>query len=334
MRDLQRKVFQLSMRTEPSQIITVTANTALDEVLVARQSQKVKLTFDTIRRFLFPSGKGVNVARAVASLGSSVCAIGLVGTDTAATFEKALVSPRLRAVLLAAKGNTRINTTLCDAANRAVIHIRREALQVSDKEFGGFAQEVQSAVMPGSIVVFGGTLPKGVSPHKLTKLIELCNRSNAITIIDSSGSGLQAALLAKPFMIKPNVEELAELIQRPLDPRDTASLLDAIEIVSSTGVRLVALSRGSRGMLVRLDNQVWTASVRLDRQPAETGAIGSGDAAVAGFAVGLAEHRVMPDVIRLAVACGAANALSFGPAVLRKVDVKRLYSKVSIRELR
>jgi 1-phosphofructokinase family hexose kinase len=320
------------MRIKLIEIITVTANTALDEVLLAQQTQQIKLTFDTSRRLLFPSGKGVNVARAIACLGHPVSAIGMVGKDALATFEKGLASDKLRPLLLATNAATRMNTTLCDVGNRKVTHIRRQALSVSAKEFGRFAAKVRRVVTPGNVVVFGGTLPRGIGAHRFTELIEECRKSGALTIVDSSGTGLVAALVAKPFMVKPNVEELSELIGRPLDSRDTASLIDAMKVVSAAGVRLIVLSRGSRGVLVRFDDQVLTARVKLDQRPAETGAIGSGDAMVAGFAVGLAENLKMVDVIRLGVACGAANVLSLGPGVLKRSDVRRLSVHVNVRE--
>ena len=98
-------------------------------------------------------------------------------------------------------------------------------------------------------------------------------------------------------------------------------------------MRLSLYSRGSKGLIVRADRRIWTGYVRLGEDESATGAIGSGDATVAGFAVGLSQGYTMPNLIRLAVACGAANVLSIGPAVFTKADVQRLMDQVVIEEL-
>jgi fructose-1-phosphate kinase PfkB-like protein len=103
--------------------------------------------------------------------------------------------------------------------------------------------------------------------------------------------------------------------------------------LASTGIKLVVVSRGRKGLLVKYEGRIWTGRVNVDGRSAATGAIGSGDATVAGFCLGLARRYEMPEIIRLAVACGAANLLSIGPAVVKRQDVERLCANVTLREI-
>jgi 1-phosphofructokinase family hexose kinase len=314
-------------------IVTVTPSTAIDEVLEVKQVQQEKPTLNTIRRLLFPSGKGINVARAVSSLGRDVMATGFVGEKELHRFES-LRSKYLSLALTPVAGETRMNTTVCDVDNLAVLHIRRQAFTVGPQQFTAFERRLKAVIAPGDVVVFAGTLPPRMSRSGYARLIEYCGARGMITIVDSSGDDLAAAIRGKPFMIKPNVEELAEFTGKNLVDYSASKLLDVAKYAASE-VRVIVVSRGAKGVLVwsRETDQAWIASVDVGRKFAPTAAIGSGDALVGAFAIGLLERMETQDIIRLGVACGAANLLCVGPGVFRRADVEKLSARVRIEQL-
>jgi 1-phosphofructokinase len=314
-------------------IITITVNTAVDEVLEVIQVQSLKATFNTKRRLLFPSGKGINVARAVATLRRSVTVMGFVGDNGLSWFVKQLTSNHIRPSFTQVAGETRVNTTVCDSSNDVIWHIRRPGYSVNRGQYARFERLAKDSLKQGDVVVFAGTLPPGLQGSRFASLISFCRRRGITTILDSSGRDLRSTVRARPFMLKPNIEELTSLLNLPKAPRSTGDLLNAANRLLSRGVQLVVISRGEKGILVRNSQGAWIAQVTLDALPSITGSIGSGDALVAGFAIGLMEGRSLVDTIRLGVACGAANVLSVGPCVMDKGDVNRLYDCVVVRKV-
>jgi tagatose 6-phosphate kinase len=135
-------------------------------------------------------------------------------------------------------------------------------------------------------------------------------------------------------MVKPNIEELEDYLGHKIR-RSPRSVAKYARVLSRRGIELVVVSCGAEGVVVysRRDDKAWTANVHVKRPLAPTGSIGSGDSLVAGFAVGLAHKQVTTDLIRLGVACGAANVLRLGPGVCRKTDILELMPRVRIREI-
>jgi fructose-1-phosphate kinase PfkB-like protein len=96
---------------------------------------------------------------------------------------------------------------------------------------------------------------------------------------------------------------------------------------------VVVVSLGERGVLgLDRDGHAWRARVTLDRPVVD--AVGSGDALCGGLVVALARDDAFPDVLRLGVACGAANTLVAGAGRCRKADIERLTAHASVGELR
>lgn len=314
-------------------IITVTANTAVDEVLLVTQVQALKPTFNTTKQLTFPSGKGINVARVVATLGRPVTALGFVGDTEAAQFQRELTSEHVTSSLTPVRGETRINTTICNAARKTVWHIRRGGYSVRPGEYAQFLNTLDRTVRTGDVIVFAGTLPDGIGDKQLVDVIRRCRMRGLRTVVDSSEKDLQRCMFGKPYMIKPNLEELRSLLGLRETPRSKHQLLLATEKIMQHGVKLAVVSRGSRGVFVRSGRRAWTASVSIDGPQSATGAIGSGDALVGGFAIGLCEQQSFTDMIRLGVAAGAANLLCIGPGVLKQSDVARLYQRVALKEI-
>ena len=315
-----------------SKLITITLNTAVDEVLEVTQSQNSKPIVDTVRRFMFPSGKGVNVARAVATLGQPVRSLGFVGEGEGDLFAS-LQAIGVETLLTSTYGETRVNTTVCDLGDQSTWHIRRPGFSVSDPQMQAFEDKLTKMLVPGDVVVIAGTLPPGLSAQTYSKMIRLCQESKCRVVFDSSETDLISGIEGKPDVIKPNIEELASILGRVVT--STAEIIrGACEIIQG-GIKIVIVSRGSEGAVAVFDNgnRALSAEVQPDRTVISTGAVGSGDALVGGVATALVQARDISEALRLGVACGVANMLTIGPAVFDQQDVARLAQKVVLKEI-
>jgi 1-phosphofructokinase family hexose kinase len=312
-----------------AKVITVTANTAIDR-LILRGAYGPAASARTV----FPAGKGINVARIAAMLGCRVVAMGLVGKNEAGFFQ-GVSNENLEVQLIAVDGETRINMTTCDPASGSITHERVQGFSATTNDVRKLVESVTRSMQPDDCVVISGSLPLGAPHETYPTIVARCRARGILTILDSSKDEFRLGIGAGPFMVKPNLDELQELLGRPLDPADETALATAAGELLEMGPNLVVLSRGERGIIVvgrGLDRPL-AGCVNLDRPPAATGAVGSGDALVGAFAAGLVARQPLEDIVRLGIACGAANAMSLGPGTCNPADVQRLLPLVSLHRL-
>lgn len=310
-------------------IITVTPYTAIDHVIIVENLQPGRVNqADSGSRY--PAGKGVNVARAVTSLGEHVAVLGLVGAESAAVFSKLrseLMEVRLRKV----PGETRTNISLSDRSQETTTHIRTPGFTVTHEDMERLTGDIRSLARGGDIVVLAGSLPPGADDATYGRLTEACHTTGARVILDASGSALREGLQAKPFMIKPNVSELKELVGA--DITGPGEIVNAAREVTRSGISLVIVSRGAAGAIaVSEKGEIWSARVSaVDDSPVNN--VGCGDALVGGVAVGLAQNRVPADLLQLGVVCGTANLFTRVPGLCDPEMLEKFRSLVSLEQL-
>jgi fructose-1-phosphate kinase PfkB-like protein len=135
-------------------------------------------------------------------------------------------------------------------------------------------------------------------------------------LVDASGALLRSAADARPFLVKPNREELEALLGDRIDGVGAAAA--AARRLCTRGIGMVVVSLGAEGALLASGGRVCHAVA--PPQPAGN-TVGSGDCLLAGIAVGLARGLPLDEVLRLGVACGAANAMSIEHGYMRREHV-------------
>jgi 1-phosphofructokinase len=312
-----------------SKIITVTANTAIDllievdglgyqDNLLAKQSSQ------------FACGKGINVAKAVESLGYPVTCLGFAGHHSIGLFDE-LNSDLLYADLIAVEGKTRTNITLIDQAAGRETHIRTSGYQVTPRDCAQLIERIEHYANAGDKVIFSGSLPAGAPNDFYRILIDICRRKSVITLLDSSGKSLAEGIKAGPDLIKPNLQELEELTGfRLTTDRD---VLAAARSLLGLGVSQICVSLGDKGVIAVDKAGAFAAFV--NHGPAETMTqIGCGDALVAGLAVGMRRRLPWEDCVRWGIACGTANLYSPEPGRFDKNRAHEISRQIRIAPIR
>jgi fructose-1-phosphate kinase PfkB-like protein len=147
-------------------------------------------------------------------------------------------------------------------------------------------------------------------------------------LLDTSGEALRRGLEAGPDFVKPNCEEASSFAGYVISDADGA--VEAAQRFFDAGARSVAISLGSRGI-------IWQTSVNSDPlisqlPPVHAGSsVGSGDAALAGFAVAYERGLSDEETLSLAVACGTANCLADAPGQVSREHVLRLAQQAQVR---
>ncbi|MFC4494344.1 1-phosphofructokinase family hexose kinase [Streptomyces ovatisporus] len=163
-------------------------------------------------------------------------------------------------------------------------------------------------------IVCCGSLPGGLSSGWYAELVRRCNLRGVRVALDTSGPALRAALRERPDVVKPNADELAEAVGRPL--ATVGDAVKAAEELRTSGARAVLASLGATGQLLADATGTYFASAPA---PAVRSDVGAGDASLAGF---LAAGGSGPGALASAVAYGAAAVQLPGSAMPRPADVR------------
>lgn len=312
---------------------TLTLNPSLDYLVLAKDFVPGALNRADSAR-LFAGGKGVNVALMLHRLGQPARALGFLAGETGRALQRMLAAEGLpEDFLFLPSGATRINLKLETPAAATELNAPGPAPDPA----GLAALEAQLAAIPaGDTLIAAGSLPPGLAPDTCARLLAPCAARGVRCVLDSSGPALAAGLAARPWLIKPNLDELAELTGlAKKGAADTAgapgqagpdlgALRAALRAAQKLGAQNVLASLGGQGAALL------TETGEFFYQPAPAGRpvnpAGAGDSLLAGFLAGLARAAAPADALRLGVAAGSATA--FCPWLAEEKEVDHLLMEV------
>jgi len=307
-------------------ILTVTLNPAVDEAIAIDE-----FALGSVNRCRFGTldagGKGINASRVIHRLGRDTIALGFVGGITGATIRSQLDEERVQHAFDDVKEMTRLNIMLHESATGRRSRLYLPGARVDLARIGDLHVRLQQA-RSGGVVVLGGSLPPGLPSSTYYDLVLWLRARGVRSIVDSSGPALGRALAARPALIKPNVEEAAELLVTTIESDDEA--LEAAQVLRRLGAENVVISQGAEGAVGVGPDGSWKA--RPPRVVA-CSTVGSGDSMVAGLAIALNEGRGLAEGLRLGTAAGAGTAMTPFTHLCLLEDFERLLPEVSLCSL-
>jgi 1-phosphofructokinase family hexose kinase len=306
-----------------SRILTVTLNPAWDITHVSRAWPRGGVA-RAERHYAYAGGKGLNVARGLRDLGHAPCSLALIGGHAGELVRRQIAEAGLDCRWVEVAGETRTNLTLVDPETRAEIHSIDAGPIVQPHEWDRFSTAFDKLVATMEIVVLAGSLPRGVPSDAYARLIRAARACGARVVLDASGSPLEAALAAAPHAIKPNREELAQLVGRPVE--DLPAVQGAARAVMRRGVEHVFVTLGCEGAVAVSPIGAWHAS---PPQVEVRNTVGCGDAFVAGLVHALAHAWPPQEQLRWAVAAGTANVTVESPGAV-PAEVRQLALQMSV----
>ncbi len=307
-------------------ILTVTLNPCIDKtVLIGKLRVGEIIRADKVRKIA--GGKGVNVARVVRNLGESVLALVMVGGRTGEEIMDLIERDGIPARGVRIADSSRTVTTVLDTGLHAQTAYVEPGHQVTPQEADRFKNVFARLLVAArpDLIVFSGSSPCSAVDGLFAELIESAQRRGLRTLLDSRGEALAVGLRATPTVIKPNIAEAEYTLKRALTTE--GEVIEAARDYVRMGIELAVLSRGRAGAIVACGDRLWRTR---PPQVEEVNPVGSGDAMVAGLAVGLVRGYAIEDVIRLGMAAGAANAAMWDAASCRREEVERLLPGVEM----
>ncbi|MFJ2111730.1 1-phosphofructokinase, partial [Streptomyces sp. NPDC087850] len=283
-------------------ILTITPNPSLDrtyEVPALDRGEVLRATAERVD----PGGKGVNVSRAVAAAGRRTVAVLPLGGAPGALVAELLAEQGIEVVPVPVAGTTRSNIALAEPDGTLTkINAPGPELTAEESEALLSAIGTSAGTGPGATPVTWiaccGSLPRGLAPEWYAELVARAHRAGARIALDTSGPSLLAALRERPDVVKPNAEELAQAVGRPL--ATVGDALKAAEELRTYGAHAVLASLGADGQLLVSAAGTYFGSARVASVRSN---VGAGDASLAGF---LAAGGAGPEALASAVAHGAA----------------------------
>lgn len=293
-------------------IYTVTFNPAIDYV-VYLDGFEAGRTNRARRELLQFGGKGINVSTVLARLGAPTTALGFIAGFTGRALAAAVAKNGVRTDFIELPdGNTRINIKLKSEQETEINACGPEIGRAQLETLFGKLEQLTA----GDTLVLAGSVPDSLPSDIYEQILRRLDGRGIRFVVDATRELLRRVLPYRPFLIKPNRQELEELFDAPL--LTDADLEAAAAKLQAEGAQNVLVSLGKAGALL-LDE-----TGRVFRQPALGGkpvnTVGAGDSMVAGFLVG--SETDSETALRLGLAAGGATACS--PELATKEEIYAL----------
>lgn len=309
-------------------ILTITMNPSVD---IAYQLETFQL--DTVNRVRethkTPGGKGLNVTRVLAQLDDSVVASGLLGGKIGEFIQVELDKVAIQHDFYPIAGNTRNCIAILHEGQQT--EILEQGPTISEAEGEGFLKHFETLVQEVSIVSISGSLPKGLATDFYLRMIAICQKYQKPVVLDCSGEALLAVLKGdyKPTVIKPNTEELSQLLQKEVT-EDVATLKEALSRDIFSHVDWIIVSLGAKGAFAKHGDTYYRVTIPKINV---VNPVGSGDSTVAGITSALFHGESDTELLKKANCLGMLNAQEKQTGHVNLANYEHLFNQIKVEEV-
>lgn len=304
-------------------ILTVTLNPAVDKTVFIPG-----FAVDHVNRvsdgFMDPGGKGINVSKSVQALGGDTMCFGILGGATGRYIADALDRMGLKHDMVMAEQPTRTNIKIVDLQNKTNTDINEAGATVQQQHLDAVWEKLSATAKKGDVVVFAGKNPPGTPDDTLAQWTRALVGNGVLVCLDTVGEPMKLALLEKPTIIKPNKEELEQLLGRRLETQ--ADMVCAGRELNKMGVELVAISLGGDGALLVTEKNAVCVHVPEVRV---VSTVGAGDSMMAALAYYMQQGYALEELGRRAAAVATATVQVDGSKPAQIAQITPLIDQIT-----
>ena len=308
-----------------AKILTLTLNPALD-ITIGLGTLRPGQVNRSQTQHSHAAGKGLNVAQVLADLGHSVTVGGFLGRDNLQPFEALIQWRGFADCFVRVPGETRSNIKLVEADGR-VTDVNGQGPEVDEAARSALLRQLEQVAPGHDAVVVAGSLPRGISAEWFCQLLERLKALGLKVALDSSGEALRAGLQSVPWLVKPNTEELGEVLGLAVDnPQQQRAA--AARLVAS-GIEHVVVSAGEQGV------SWFSRDLAVHARPPKVqvaSTVGAGDSLVAGMVHGLLQGEAPAQTLARATAIAAQAVTQVGFGICDREQLARLQAAVQLTE--
>ncbi len=301
--------------------ITLTLNPAFD---VHCQTESFELYKESLADITETDagGKGINISRALCEFDIPNTAYVVLGNDNGADFEAKLKNYGLNYQALKIDGRIRENITI-HTENTPETRLSFRGFSATDNLIDELEERVLNELQDDTYIVFAGSVPQGISKERILKFLNNLKEKGVKLIIDSKSITKEDLLSLKPYLIKPNEEEVSAYIGHNAETFEDC--IEGAKFLNEKGIENAMISLGKKGAMTVTDGKVYLA-----KPPAVNivSTIGAGDSSIAGFLYAKYNKKDTFECLKTAVAFGTAACLTKGTNPPEKADVEKIIKNV------
>lgn len=301
-------------------IYSVTLNPSIDFIVRVKDFQ----LGETNRAYednFFAGGKGIMVSKLLKNVGTDCINLGFLGGFTGIFIEQNLKKLNILSDFVTVNENTRVNVKL---KTETETEINCQGPKISDSEKEEFLDKIRK-IKSDDFVILSGSVPSNLGNDFYITIIEILNKNGVKFTLDSSGETFSKSLKYKPFLIKPNKDELKEYARREF--KNNQEIVNYVRENLVDKAEYVIISLGGEGALY-IDKKFSLFAYPLRVKENVVNTVGAGDSVVAGFVNYMLKHNDVERAFRFAVACGTATSFSEDIGELNFIE--EIYNKLVI----
>lgn len=293
-------------------IYTITLNPSIDYI-VRLSDLTMGITNRTDSEEYYFGGKGINVSCVLSELDLESTALGFVAGFTGEAIEKGIKNDRIITDFIRLKdGVSRINIKI--KADEET-EINGQGPHIGEAELEELMQKLDN-IKDGDILILAGSIPKSMPDDTYERMLERIKDKDVLIVVDATKKLLVNSLKYKPFLIKPNRQEISEIFDVEVKTED--DIEKYAKELQKLGARNVLISLGGEGaMLIDEFGKKHKAGVLKEKV---INTVGSGDSMVAGFVAGYEKEKDYAYALKLGSVCGNATAFLAGLATKEKIN--------------
>ena len=269
-------------------------------------------------------GKGVNVARVLCQLGEKPVLHAYLG-DGAKALEQEMRG-LCTCDFYEVPGVCRTTINILDRANGRETVITEAGPTIAKAHVNQLMYTLEDEIAKGDIVVCSGSIISGGPADFYARISRLCAQVGAKCVLDCNAKTLPESLKDAQYALgKPNERELCALLGAERTQNSEEIVRLARKLMPPYDALLVSMGAAG-GVYVTRDAAVFSPGAQVKVQST----VGSGDACLAGAVYAMAHGYDMEETLRLAMACGAANAKRAETGIDSREDVLWLAKSIQV----
>ena len=292
-------------------IYTITFNPALDYISQVENFEIGKINRTKMEKIL-PGGKGLNVSTVLKNLGIDSTALGFIAGFTGDELKTRIENRGIKTDFIKVeKGITRINVKISSKEETA---LNGNGPEITEEDINKLLEKIEK-ITKEDMVILAGNIPRCINNDIYEIICKTLEKNNVTFVVDATKELLMNVLKYKPFLIKPNKEELEETFKEKIETKE--EIIVHAKKLQQMGALNVLISLGGEGaILVTTEEKEYYSKAPKGKV---LNTVGAGDSMVAGFIAGYEQSGDFEQAFKMGIATGSASSFSMNLATAEEV---------------
>lgn len=308
-------------------ILTVTLNPSID-VSYPLEHLRIDGVSRVNKVSKTPGGKGLNVSRVLQQLGANLVTTGFIGGHFGAFIKQELDVIKLNHDYLDIDGETRTCIAILHDDGKQT-EVLESGPEITSEQATEFKEKFKQLLDGVTLVTLSGSLPKGLGADYYAELISIARQKDVKVLLDTSGKTLETSVNSdnKPYLIKPNEEEIKAIIHDDIDLTNLADVKEKLSTNAFNGIDWVVISMGKDGALAKHKDTFYRVTIPTIQA---VNPVGSGDSTIAGFAKAINDNGSDEEILKTGMTAGILNTMSPKTGDIDPDKFNEIYTQVNV----